>query len=93
MDIQERIRQIMLSEELPDSEKLDQLLALIPLESFEIDNLNQVTCDANSRDRSRKAQDAVSVTDDDSGGKAMSYQQRHKAKSAVATAGQNHEAQ
>jgi hypothetical protein len=43
MNIQERIRQIMLSEELPDSEKLDRLQALIPLEVFKIDNLNQAT--------------------------------------------------
>jgi len=33
----------MLSEELPDSEKLDRLQALIPLEVFKIDNLNQAT--------------------------------------------------
>jgi hypothetical protein len=43
MNIEEKIREIMLSEELPDSEKLDRLHALIPLESFKIDNLNQAT--------------------------------------------------
>jgi hypothetical protein len=43
MNIQERIREIMLSEELSDSEKLDRLHALIPLESFKIDKLNQAT--------------------------------------------------
>jgi hypothetical protein len=43
MTITEQIRQIMISEELPDSEKLDQLHALIPLEIFKIDNLNQAT--------------------------------------------------
>jgi hypothetical protein len=43
MTIEEKIRQIMLSEELPDSEKLDRLHALIPLEVFKIDNLNQAT--------------------------------------------------
>ena len=43
MTIEEKIREIMLSEELSDSEKLDQLHALIPLESFKIDNLNQAT--------------------------------------------------
>ena len=43
MNIQERIRQIMFSEELSDSEKLDRLHALIPPESFKIDNLNQAT--------------------------------------------------
>ena len=43
MTIEEKVREIMLSEELSDSEKLDQLHALIPLESFKIDNLNQAT--------------------------------------------------
>jgi hypothetical protein len=43
MNIQERIRQIMLSDELPESEKLDRLHALIPADVFEIDNLNKAT--------------------------------------------------
>jgi hypothetical protein len=43
MNIQERIRQIMLSEELSGAEKLDRLHALIPPEAFKIDNLNQAT--------------------------------------------------
>ena len=43
MTIEEKIREIMLSEELPDSEKLDRLHALIPPEAFKIDNLNQAT--------------------------------------------------
>jgi hypothetical protein len=43
MDIQERIRQIMLSKEMPDTEKLDRLHALIPLESFKIGNLSKAT--------------------------------------------------
>jgi hypothetical protein len=33
----------MLSIELPDSEKLDRLHALIPPDAFKIDNLNQAT--------------------------------------------------
>jgi len=33
----------MLSEALPDSEKLDQIHALIPSDVFKIDNLNQAT--------------------------------------------------
>ena len=41
--IDEKIRQIMLSEELPDSEKLDRLHALIPADSCKIDNLSQAT--------------------------------------------------
>ena len=43
MTVEEKIREIMLSEELPDNEKLDRLHALVPLESFKIDNLNQAT--------------------------------------------------
>ena len=43
MNIEEKIREIMLSEELSDSEKLDQLHALIPPDAFKIDNLNQAT--------------------------------------------------
>jgi hypothetical protein len=43
MTIEEKIREIMLSEELSDSEKLDQLHALIPPDAFKIDNLNQAT--------------------------------------------------
>jgi hypothetical protein len=43
MTIEEKIREIMLSEEMPDSEKLDRLHALIPPEVFKIDNLNKVT--------------------------------------------------
>jgi hypothetical protein len=43
MIIAEQIRQIMLSEELPDSEKLDRLHALIPPDVCKIDNLNQAT--------------------------------------------------
>jgi hypothetical protein len=41
--IEEKIREIMLSEELPDSEKLDRLHALIQPEAFKIDNLKQAT--------------------------------------------------
>ena len=43
MSVEEKIREIMLSEELPESEKLDQLHALIPADVFEIDNLNKAT--------------------------------------------------
>ena len=43
MTIEEKIREIMLTEELSDSEKLDRLHALIPLDTFKIDNLNQAT--------------------------------------------------
>jgi hypothetical protein len=43
MTIEEKVREIMLSGELPDNEKLDRLHALIPPEAFRIDNLNQAT--------------------------------------------------
>ena len=41
MNIQERIRQIMESEELSNAAKLDSLHALIPLDACKIDNLSQ----------------------------------------------------
>jgi hypothetical protein len=41
--IEEKIHQIMLAEELSSAEKLDRLHALIPLDAFKIDNLNQAT--------------------------------------------------
>lgn len=43
MTMEEKIREIMLSEELSDSEKLDQLHALIPSDACKIDNLNKAT--------------------------------------------------
>jgi hypothetical protein len=43
MSVEEKIREIMLSEELPDSEKLDRLHALIPRDACKIDNLSQAT--------------------------------------------------
>ncbi len=43
MSVEEKIREIMLSEELPESEKLDQLHALIPADVLKIDNLNKAT--------------------------------------------------
>jgi hypothetical protein len=43
MTIEEKLREIMLSEELSNSEKLDRLHALIPPDAFKIDNLNQAT--------------------------------------------------
>jgi len=41
MTIEEKVRQIMLSEELSGAEKLDRLDALIPTDAFKIDNLNK----------------------------------------------------
>jgi len=43
MTTEEKVREIMLSEKLSESEKLDRLHALIPLEVFKIDNLTQAT--------------------------------------------------
>jgi hypothetical protein len=43
MILEEKVREIMLSEELPDSEKLDRLHALIPAETFKIEGLSTAT--------------------------------------------------
>ena len=43
MTIEEKIREIMLSKELSNSEKLDRLHALIPAETFKIDSLSTAT--------------------------------------------------
>ena len=43
MTIEEKIREIMISKELSNSEKLDRLHALIPAETFKIDNLSKAT--------------------------------------------------
>jgi hypothetical protein len=43
MSVEDQIHEIMLSEELQDSEKLDRLHALIPTDELEIDNLNKAT--------------------------------------------------
>ena len=43
MTIEEKIREIILSEELSNSEKLDRLHALIPPDVLKIDNLNNAT--------------------------------------------------
>ena len=43
MTVEERLREIMLSEALSDSEKLDLLHALIPAETFKIDSLSTAT--------------------------------------------------
>jgi hypothetical protein len=43
MKIQEKIREIMQSEEFPDSEKLDRLRGLIPADVCKVDNLSQAT--------------------------------------------------
>ena len=43
MTIEEKIREIMLSEELSGAEKLDRLHALIPADVFKIDSLSTAT--------------------------------------------------
>jgi hypothetical protein len=43
MTIEDKVREIMLSKELSNSEKLDRLHALIPAESFEIEDLSKAT--------------------------------------------------
>jgi hypothetical protein len=58
MDIQERIRQIMLSEELLYDEKLNRLHALIPPDAFKIDNLSKAT-----PEQLRQLKDGLAITD------------------------------
>jgi hypothetical protein len=58
MSIEEQIRQIMLSKELSDTEKLDRLHALIPPDAFKIYNLNQAT-----PAQLRQLKDGLAVTD------------------------------
>jgi hypothetical protein len=43
MTIEEKVREIMRSEELTNAEKRDQLHSLIPADVFKIDNLNKAT--------------------------------------------------
>jgi len=43
MTIEEKIREIMFSEELSDSDKLDRLHALIPPDAFKIDSWKTAT--------------------------------------------------
>jgi hypothetical protein len=43
MTIEEKIRQIMLSEDLSNAEKLERLYTLIPADACKIDNLSQAT--------------------------------------------------
>jgi hypothetical protein len=56
--IEEKVREIMLSEKLPDDEKLDRLHALIPPEVLKIDNLNQAT-----PAQLKQLKDGLAVTD------------------------------
>jgi hypothetical protein len=58
MSIEEKIREIMLSTELQDSEKLDRLHALIPADVFKIDNLNKAT-----PAQLRRLKEAMAVSD------------------------------
>jgi hypothetical protein len=43
MTTEEKIRQIMVSKEFSDTEKLDSLYSLIPADACKIDNLSQAT--------------------------------------------------
>ena len=58
MTIEEKIREIMLSEELPESEKFDRLHALIPADVLKIDNLNKAT-----PDQLRRLKEAMAVSE------------------------------
>jgi hypothetical protein len=56
--VEEKVREIMLSEELSDSEKLDRLHALIPAETFKIDSLSTAT-----PAQLKQLKDGLAVTD------------------------------
>jgi hypothetical protein len=58
MTIEERVRKIMLSKELSDIEKREQLRALIPADVCKIDNLNQAT-----PAQLKQLKDGLAVTD------------------------------
>jgi hypothetical protein len=58
MTIEEKVREIMLSEELRDNEKLERLHALIPPDACKIDNLSQAT-----HAQLRQLKDGLAVTD------------------------------
>ncbi len=57
MTIKEKIRQIMVSEELSDTEKLDSLFAIIPADSCKIDNLSQAT-----REQLKQLKDGIAIS-------------------------------
>jgi hypothetical protein len=58
MIIEDQIREIMLSAELPDNEKLDRLHALIPPDAFKIDNLSKAT-----PEQLKQLKDGLAVTE------------------------------
>ena len=58
MTIEEKVREIMLSEEFPDNEKLDRLHALIPPDVFKIDNLSKA-----APEQLRQLKDGLAVTE------------------------------
>jgi len=58
MTIAEKIRQIMVSEELSDTEKLDSLYALTPADSCKINDLSKAT-----REQLRQLQEALAITE------------------------------
>ena len=56
MKIQEKVREIMLSQEFSGAEKRDRLRALIPADVCKIDDLNQAT-----RDQLNQLQSAIAA--------------------------------
>ena len=58
MTIEEKVREIMLAEEMSDSERLDRLHALIPPDAVKIDNLNQAP-----PEQLRHLKDGLAITD------------------------------
>jgi hypothetical protein len=78
MTIEERLREIMLSEKLSDSEKLDRLHALIPADAFKVDNLNHAT-----PAEFRKLKDGLAITDAMQQLRARNCRQRIAASRAI----------
>ena len=71
MTIEEKLREIMISKELSNSEKLDRLHALIPPDVFKIDSLSTAT-----PEQVRQLRDGLEVTD------AMQQTRRRRVASA-----------
>jgi len=58
MTIEEKVREIMLSEELSDGEKLDRLHALMPPDAVKTDNLSKAT-----PEQLRQLKDGLAITE------------------------------
>jgi hypothetical protein len=73
--VEENIRQIMTSKELSNNEKLDQLHALIPPDTFKIDGWSTAT-----PEQVRQLRDGLAVTNAMQEIRRADYSQRNRAK-------------